>query len=176
MSSALRNLVDRIELLFDRIGKFAILLIMVLTAADAGGRYLFDYSLPGAVDLIENFFMIAAVFLTLARTQALGGNISIDMLRDRFPEALRRLLDVVYLSCAFAAYLAITWVAFRFGAQAMAANRWTTGLTPMPVGPSWIVLGCGTTLLCLRLAIQVTDLLRGTGQSAATGHLAGEMQ
>lgn len=176
MSSALRNFADRTELLFDGLGKLAILLIMAVTAIDAGGRYLFDYSLPAAVDLTENFFMIAAVFLTLARTQALGGNISIDMLRDRFPEPMRRLLDTLYLFCALGVYLAITCVAFRFGALALAANRWTTGLVPMPVGPSWIILGCGTSMLCLRLAIQAADLLRGAGQAAPAGHLAGEMQ
>ncbi len=57
--------------------------MMLITTADAGGRYLFNRPILAAYELTTNYLMIAAVFLALPYAYRQGANIRVTFLADR---------------------------------------------------------------------------------------------
>ena len=57
--------------------------MMILTTADAGGRYLFNRPILAAFELTTNYLMVATVFLALPHAYRQGDNIRVTFLVDR---------------------------------------------------------------------------------------------
>jgi TRAP-type C4-dicarboxylate transport system permease small subunit len=72
----------------------SIFIMMVLTTADAVGRYLFSFPLAGAYEVTEKYLMIIAVYLGASYTYRGGSNIRITLLVDRLPGGVKRGLQV----------------------------------------------------------------------------------
>ncbi len=151
----------RIEDALDRLAQVALFIMMVLVCADAGGRYLLDTPVPAAYEMTEMYLMIAVVFLALARNQALGGNVAVDILTQLASPSWRRLLGFLYVASAFLVYLGIAYMATRMAVQNFTLGRWTHGAFPLPTGPSWALFAIGAVAMTLRLALQVLRALRG---------------
>ena len=67
--------------------------MMLLTTADAGGRYLFNRPILAAYELTTNYLMIAAVFLALPYAYRQGANIRVTFLVDRLGRRARLVVD-----------------------------------------------------------------------------------
>jgi TRAP-type C4-dicarboxylate transport system permease small subunit len=67
--------------------------MMVLTTADAGGRYLFNRPILAAFELTTNYLMVAAVFLALPHAYRQGANIRVTFLVDRLGRRPRLVID-----------------------------------------------------------------------------------
>ena len=73
------------------IGNSAIAVIMLLTTADVIGRYFFSSPVLGAYEITE-YLMLIMVFSFLAFSQSQKAHISVDIVFNRFPAALKRFL------------------------------------------------------------------------------------
>ena len=67
--------------------------MMLLTTADAGGRYLFNRPILVAFELTTNYLMVAAVFLALPHAYRQGANIRVTFLVDRLGRRPRLVVD-----------------------------------------------------------------------------------
>ncbi len=74
---------------------FSIFMMMLLTTADATGRYLFSLPIAGAYEFTEKFLMITAVYLGASYTYRGGSTIRITLLVNRLPRGLKMALQVV---------------------------------------------------------------------------------
>jgi TRAP-type C4-dicarboxylate transport system permease small subunit len=72
----------------------SIFIMMVLTTADAIGRYLFSFPLVGAYEITEKYLMIIAVYLGASYTYRGGSTIRITLLVDRLPRGVKMVLHV----------------------------------------------------------------------------------
>jgi TRAP-type C4-dicarboxylate transport system permease small subunit len=72
----------------------SIFIMMVLTTADAIGRYLFSFPLPGAYEVTEKYLMIIAVYLGASYTYHGGSTIRITLLVDRLPLRVKMVLHI----------------------------------------------------------------------------------
>ncbi len=72
---------------------FSIFIMMLLTTADAIGRYLFSLPIVGAYEFTEKFLMIIAVYLGASYTYRGGSTIRITLLFDRLPRKVKMVLS-----------------------------------------------------------------------------------
>lgn len=144
--------------------KLALLAMMCLVVADAGGRYIFASPVSGVYEITEFYLMIALIFFSLAMNQREGGNVRADIFYARFPPMVRRWLEVLYLLAALIVFALICYALTRSSVQHVMANRWTTGAVSLPTGPSWGMAALGACILCLRLVLQIARLLADGSQ------------
>jgi TRAP-type C4-dicarboxylate transport system permease small subunit len=72
----------------------SIFIMMVLTTADAMGRYLFNFPITGAYEVTEKYLMLVAVYLGASYTYRGGSNIRITLLVDRLPGGIKMGLNL----------------------------------------------------------------------------------
>ena len=72
----------------------SIFVMMMLTTADAIGRYLFSFPITGAYEVTEKYLMLVAVYLGASYTYRGGSNIRITLLVDRLPRQVKMGLNI----------------------------------------------------------------------------------
>lgn len=82
----------------------ALLLMMLLVVADIVSKYAFNQPVPGTLEFVAFYGMVACVFLPIAAVQKMDGHIMVTMFTDRLPH---RILPVwcAVVNLAGAAYL-----------------------------------------------------------------------
>lgn len=96
-----RRLFDWLTRGYLRLAGLALILMVIQINLDVLGRYLFNSPLPATVETVSAYFMVATVFLPLARIEMSDGHISVDLLTQFLPPAARLRLQA--LACAIGA-------------------------------------------------------------------------
>lgn len=128
-------------------------LAMVLTTADALGRYLFNAPLVFQFYFTANYLLVGLVMLALPWGFRTGGYIRVGMVMQYIPVGPRNLLLRTGLLIS-AAYIALLgWRAGQYFWKAFQSNQIVIEDLNWPVAWSWfwIPVGCG--LLVLRLLL-----------------------
>jgi len=73
------------------LGAVALFIMMLLTAADVAGRYLFNRPILGAFELTE-FLVLILIFSFLAHAQAEKTHVSVDLLVGRFSKKWQKVI------------------------------------------------------------------------------------
>ena len=76
MQNVLRGC-ERVMLYISTLSTFV---LMLLTTADAGGRYIFNRPITGAYEVSTNYLMIAAIFMALSFGYRQGSYIRVTLL------------------------------------------------------------------------------------------------
>ncbi len=78
-------------------------ILMILTTADAVGRYLFNHPITGAYEISSDYLMVAAVFMAAGYGYREGAYIRVTFLADRLSSRVKlgvsyfvQLLSVIY--------------------------------------------------------------------------------
>ncbi len=126
----------------------ATLTMMVAIIIDVVVRGITGASVPGLFELGETV-LVAAVFLGMAYTGATNGHIAVDLLTERLPAQLARVLVLIgwLLTAVF-----VGWLLYATTLRAVAStesNEMRMGLVNWPIWPArWIiVIGLGAMLL-----------------------------
>ena len=135
-------------------------LMMLLTSADALGRYLFNWPILGAYEITEKYLMVAAIFLGLSYAYRSGVFIRVTFLVDRLPHPLRRIADQLAHVLTLV-YCLLFLVAS--GQQALRALDDETTLTTLPVlvGPAYLMVPIGFLAMTVLLLIDLPRVRRG---------------
>ncbi len=75
------------------LGAAALFVMMLLTAADVTGRYLFNKPILGAFEITE-FLVLILIFSFLAPTQAHKTHVSVDLLLGRLPKRWQKIIGI----------------------------------------------------------------------------------
>lgn len=141
------------------VGGACLFVLMALVVSDSGGRYFFNAPISGVYEFSEFYLMIGIVFLGLARTQRLKAHVRVELLIERFPKPIARVLEVLFLLTTVIVFACITYVTARNGWNNIILNRWTTGVVAIPTGPSWLIVAVGSGIFTLRLAFDALNLI-----------------
>ena len=151
---------ERVATLLAALATFS---MMVLTTADAGGRYLFNRPILAAFELTTNYLMVAAIFLALPYAYREGANIRVTFLVDRLGRTPRLVVNhlVQVLSIVYCG--ALVFATWRQTRHVLATN--TTFVTlDLPLWPAHLVVCLG---LFLTTVAMLVDLGRvRTGRSS----------
>jgi len=141
----------------------SIFVMMVLTTADAIGRYLFNFPITGAYEVTEKYLMLVAVYLGASYTYRGGANIRITLLVDRLPREVKLGLNIF-------AQVVSTGYGFLLVIPAMQAllrayqQKITLSSSNLPLWVSYVAIPLGLFLMAL---FMLRDLPRvRTGRSA----------
>ncbi len=112
--------------------------MMLVTATDVAGRYLFSRPLAGGFELTE-MMLAALIYSGLPLVSLRRDHIVIDTLDPFFAPAFKRALDVVADLACFVTLAGIGWLIFR-RALRVAEYGDTTSVLKLPLAPvAWLM-------------------------------------
>lgn len=154
------NLLARCETVFVYIAVIAIAFMMMLTSADAIGRYVFNAPIMGAYELTEKYLMVAAIFLGMSYAFRSGIFIRVNLLVNLLPPFARMIADhvshlVTIVYCLFILYAS--------GEQALRALSDDTTLStlPVPIAPAYCLVPLGFLALAVVMLIDLPRVRDG---------------
>lgn len=159
---------DKLEFLSLRLSQVAVVIMMLLTTADAISRYFLKQSIIGAYETIELYLMVALVFLSMSFVQKIDGHIRLDILFDRFPKRVQDVLNIVYYVFAAVMFFFIGLKGFNMTLEAFQFNYVAAGLINLPLWLSYIWIPIGSFLFVIRLLLLALLLVIGKGKYSET--------
>jgi TRAP-type C4-dicarboxylate transport system permease small subunit len=151
---------DGCERIFTLVAVAAAFVMMLLTTADALGRYLFNRPILVALEVTTNYLMIAAVFLAIPYAYRAGANIRVTFLVERLGRGPRlvvdylvQLISIVY--CAMLVYA--TWGQLQ--------NMFSTGTlfitVELPIWPGHALVTLGLLVAALMMLLDLRQVHAG---------------
>ena len=148
------------------IGSAAALLLVIVVAANIIARIL-GHSIPGILDISQNFMVIIVVMM-LAYTQAQRGHIGVEFVLNLLPESGRRVVGLITLLLSLAFAVLLAWQSWAMAWSALEV-RDHSGVYPyLPLYPGKLILAIGVSLLCLQLIVDVWVAFRRVSSSTET--------
>jgi len=141
-----------LEKLLIGIASITLLVLMGLTTADALGRYLLNSPIPGTGEIIEDYFMIALIFLPLSYSFMQEGHVHVTMIERFFPDRVKFLIGKLNLLLSFILFALIVVAGWRGFAEAWRIDEISTSSVGYPMWPCYLMVPVGCGLLCLRIA------------------------
>jgi TRAP-type C4-dicarboxylate transport system permease small subunit len=125
--------------------------MMLLTTADAAGRYIFNRPVTGAYEITTNYLMVASIFLAMAYAYRGGANIRVTFMADRLPRQVKLIVNhfVQVVSMLYCGVL--VFATFKHALRNLATDT-TLSSIAIPQGPAYVLVPVGlffTTLLML---------------------------
>ena len=135
------------------VGSAAAFLLVIFVAANIIVRIL-GHSIPGILDISQNFMVIIVVMM-LAYTQAQRGHIGVEFVIDCLPESGRKIVGLITLILSLAFAVLLAWQSWAMAWSALQV-RDHSGVYPyLPLYPGKLILAIGVSLLCLQLLSDV---------------------
>jgi TRAP-type C4-dicarboxylate transport system permease small subunit len=154
------SLLARCEAVLVAFAVIAITIMMLLTSADAIGRYLFNAPIMGAYELTEKYLMVAAIFLGMSYAFRSGIFIRVNLLVDRLSPPARMVADHVSHIITIAYCL---FILYASGEQALRALSDDTTLSTLPlsIAPAYCLVPLGFLALAVAMIIDLPRVREG---------------
>ena len=149
-----------VEIAFSRITGVVIMAMMLLTATDVIGRYVFNSPIQGSYEITE-FMLVAVVFLGIAYVQLVKGHVKVEVATSWLPQRAQLALDIFAYFIGLVMFSLITWQSGIYAWDAFVTKEYTWGLLQLPLWPakSFVTIGCAF-LAIQYLADIITDSAR----------------
>ena len=138
----------------------AMTVLMLLTTADAGLRYLFNAPITGAYEITEKYLITSGVFLAFSYAYRGDVFIRVSFFIERLPPAVKmacdhaaQILTLVY--CIFFAYSTLN------EAIAGMSEGATLSAVPIPLAPSYFLVPVGFTVMAFLVLADVPKVGKG---------------
>jgi len=156
----MRRWLDGCEWVLTLVAALATLVMMLLTTADAFGRYLLNRPILAAYELTTNYLMVAAVFLAMPYAYRQGANIRVTFLVERFHGTVRLGIDyaVQIVSILYSAALVVaTWQQTRH----VLATGTTFATLDLPMWPGYMLVCTGLLVTALMMLLDLGEVRKG---------------
>jgi len=156
----LRRWLDGCEWALTLVAAVATLCMMLLTTADAAGRYLLNRPILIAYEVTTNYLMIAAIFLAMPYAYRQGANIRVTFLVERLGRSTRLAIDhvVQILSILYSAALVVA--TFHQARHVMRTG--TTFVTiEIALWPAYLLVSIGLFLTTLMMLLDLPEVRKG---------------
>jgi tripartite ATP-independent transporter DctM subunit len=130
-------------------------------------RTVFDFSLPGIVE-IEEYFLLLVIYYALAHTHITAGHISIDLITEKIPASLRPVITSVTSLLSVVLFVLMTWQLAANGVDKLKLGVLSSSLK-LPFGIFYLLAAVGTTL---EIFAATKDTIRHLLKSVAKKRLA----
>ena len=154
-------ILDRVEPVFTWSSVGVTAFTMLLTTADAMGRYLFGQPITGAFEFTSDYLLAMIVFLATSYSYRTGSFVRVTFVVDRVPARLRLLADYLAQCLSIVVAVALVVAAAQQARRTLGSGTMSISLIPYPLGPAH-VLGClGLGMMTLRLIADLTRVTSG---------------
>jgi len=136
-------------------------ILMLLTTADAGGRYIFNRPITGAYEVSTNYLIIAAIFMAMSFGYRQGSYIRVTLLtnhlRGKAKVAVNTFVQVV--SVLYGVMLVIA--TYRQALRTFEMHTTLSTLDFIPVGPAYVIVPVGLFFMSLAMLIDLPKVRKG---------------
>lgn len=160
----MQALLGRIEAVFTWTAVVVTAVTMVLSTADALGRYLLSRPITGAFEITTDYLLVALVFLGTSYSYRTGTLVRVTIVIDRVRGPARLVGHHLAQGLSILISAALVVAAAMQAWRTLASSTMSISLLPYPLGPAHVVATLGLLLMTIRL---LADLPRvRTGESA----------
>jgi len=157
----MQKLLNGSELVMVYVSCLSTFVLMLLTTADAGGRYLFNRPFTGAYEMSTNYLMIAAVFLAVCYGYRAGAYIRVTFLADRLPRQVRLYVNyfVQVVSMLYGVLLIVA--TYQQALRVIANHTNLSTLESVPLGPAYVIVPVGFFFMSLMMLLDIRKVKKG---------------
>jgi TRAP-type C4-dicarboxylate transport system permease small subunit len=157
----MQKVLDVCEHVMLYISTMSAFVLMLLTTADAGGRYLFNSPITGAYEITTNYLMVAAIFLGVSYGYHQGAYIRVTFLADRLPRGVKLVVNylVQMLSVAYGVLLVIA--TYKQALRTIATGTTLSSLDFIPQGPAYVIVPVGLFFMSLAMLLDIRKVKSG---------------
>ena len=156
----IKKSVQKANRLIAGIGACSLIPLMILTTLDVVGRDVFNYPVPGTVELSQ-YLLVTFVLMGLAYTQQAKGHVPVSVLTSRLPLRGQLLLKITSSLLGLFLFSLLAWQGWEIAME----ERTVSDLLRIPQSPFRILVAVAAFLTFLELLIDLDD---------AIGKLAGK--
>ena len=131
--------------------------MMLLTVADVGLRWIFNYPIIGATEITESM-MACIAFFALAWCAAEKSHLQVNLVVDHLPKRVQGIIDSLTTGGGLCLVALIAWRSFLEG-RAVQEMHLISSLIKIPAYPFYYVIAAGSVMLCVVMAMQLTQHL-----------------
>ncbi len=146
------------EKLLNLVAALVIMGLMFIGVFQVIGRKVFNFPVPGYVDLVE-FAMVVFAFLAISYCQKLGGHIRMELIIGRFHGRMLWFLEIIGVLIAIFIIAVLLFYSFKHFQRA-----WTIGDSSidleLPIWPSKLIVPFAFAMLLGRYGIQLAGYIR----------------
>jgi TRAP-type C4-dicarboxylate transport system permease small subunit len=159
----MQKLMNGCELVMLYVSTMSTFVLMLLTTADAGGRYIFNRPITGAFEITSNYLEIAAVFMAVSYGYREGAYIRVTFLVDRLPRQVKLVINyfVQLFSMLYGTLLVIA--TFQQALRIFSDHTTLSSLDFIPLGPAYVIVPVGLFFMSLAMLLDIRKV--GKGQS-----------
>lgn len=164
---AIGRILERLALVVLLVGGAGMLMSVFLGTADVVGTQGLGQPVAGARELTEST-MVLIVFGALAYAQIRRGHIRVELIYAHMSPRIQAAMDVVADIAALVFFGLMLWQAIGEATYSFEIGEVTDGLIEFPLTPARFILVAGTSLMMLRLVLDLfIDIARiSTGEAA----------
>lgn len=138
---------------------------MLLIVADATGRSL-GIPVAGAVEITEEYLMVAIVFLAMGFTYRQGRHIRIELFERWLPWLAGAPVRIAVAAISLVYFALIAWQGLGQTREALAIDKRSASELAYPMAPAYALVVVGSVVICLWLAHDIVALARGRSPQA----------
>jgi len=134
----------------------AVIVMCFYTTGDVVGRYVLKSPFPASFE-ITLIFLIIITFFGITHTQARGGHMRLEFLRNRFAPRGQLMLDILSVLIGLFLYSIITWQGLLWTIEAFVRHEEFYGVSGIPYYPARFILTIGAFTLCIQYIIDLVQ-------------------
>ena len=157
----LRRLLDRFASALAFVGGVAVVLMMLHICADVIAKYAFNSPIPGTLEIVSNYYMVAVVFLPLALVERRNAHISVEILSQHLPSRCQAFLVGVVSLVSICFYAMFFWQSLEDAVAKYEIGEYIRGQIRIVNWPSRFLLPIGVAAIILILAWKSVRGFRG---------------
>lgn len=148
----------KLESVLNLLGGIVIFLLVLLATTNVLGRWLFDMSVSGYIDWVEQAMAFMA-FLGIAYTKRLGGHIRMDILVSQLRGRVLWFVELVSVMLMLIITLFLIYGSYLHFLRAYTLGDSSLDID-LPTWPAKLVVPVALTVLALRLMLQIWGYFR----------------
>ncbi|MCC7275303.1 MAG: TRAP transporter small permease [Alphaproteobacteria bacterium] len=127
--------------------------VMLIVVADVVLRYVFNSPLAWAYDFVSLYLMVGIFFLVLSDSYMAGALVSVDLLQQLMPAAVRGPVDLLIAAVGFVVFALIAYVGGVEAVGSFLGDDVVAGAIAWPTWPGHAFVPVGAGLLAIRLLL-----------------------
>jgi TRAP-type C4-dicarboxylate transport system permease small subunit len=153
MQKSVSGFIKKITLITDKLAGVCFFSVMALVLANIIMRNVFKLPILGTVE-ITGLLIATGLGFALSNCEMLGGNISMDVMTEKLPRGIQRIIEIVVYIISLGFWAIVVWRIFVY-AETSFINGRVTPTTSIAIYPFIFILGFNVFLLCMVLAYKL---------------------
>jgi TRAP-type transport system small permease protein len=151
--------VDTLSRLGALLSGVALLLMMLIGAADVISSKLFNLPIPGSFEATEALMVVSA-FMAIGYNQVKRGHIAVTLFTSRLSRTPAGIFRLISHFMTFVFFFLIAWQGWIYGLYSLEVLEYESGLISFPVYPAKLLAALGMSLAALQCVADFVRKLR----------------